>query len=159
MRDEIRKVIQGAASGETVQWQSALTDCALLIERHSLDRYADDIYLQLFSDDSLFGVSLYDDEYKELIQLVLKLMADSREKAAMAAWALGKSYAVEYSPKLIESLRRYLELQNDEVVYQILIALENCGLSEAVPLLVDVSKNIDMKKSAEYAREILGRNQ
>lgn len=159
MRNEIRRVIEGALSDESAQWQSYLADCALLIERHSLNKYTDDTYKQLFSDGTLIEVSLSEEEYKELVRLVVELMVSSRAKAAMAAWALGKTYAVEYSHILVEGLTRYLASRDDEAVYQILIALENCGIDEATPLLVVASNCGDMPKSGPYARDMLERNQ
>jgi HEAT repeat protein len=129
MNDVIDILINDLNTGSFQITQQALSQSALLIERHALNRYDDLIYEQLLPQQ-LLEYKLSDRDFNQLLETLVEMLDHQVEHASSAAWALGKSYSDRVVPKLVEALRKYWQ-SHDEITYQILIALDNYGLEQA----------------------------
>jgi len=148
MSNIIETFIDNLNRGDFQITQQALSQSALLIERHALNRYDDSIYEQLLSQH-LLEYKLSDHEFDQLLEVLVEVLNYQIEHAATAAWALGKSYSDWVVPKLVEALRKYWQ-DNDEITYQILIALDNYGIEQAEGLIGIIATKGKFK-SREFA--------
>lgn len=147
MNDVIETLIDDLNKGDFQITQQALSQSALLIERHALNRYDDSIYEQLLSQH-LLEHKLSDYEFDQLLKSLLEILDHQVEHASTAAWALGKSYSDWVVPKLVEALKKYWQ-DYDEITYQILIALDNYGMEQADGLIGVIAKK-GKTKSREF---------
>jgi hypothetical protein len=134
----------------------ACSDAALLLERHVSNRYDDAMFDEFFGPGDLLDVRFDDKSYDEVIIRLLDVLDRRKACADVAAWAAGKTCDIRLRGRLLDTLRDHASIEEDNLVYQTIIALENFGLDEeVVGLLGEVSTSARMIRSAERAREIL----
>lgn len=155
MKDILRRLTGDLESREFEVWSHAFSDVALLLERHALDRYDDPIYQEAFSTEALLDHFLDQADIDRFTACLVKVLRTEEDRAASAAWALGKTYDAKVSNELSAALEAYIEANNDEVVYQLIIALENCDKEKSSSFIAKLSKSENLNKSAEYAKQVL----
>ena len=136
---------------------NAITSIALLLERMSMSRESDPSYESLLPQ-SLYDHKLSPDEVDALVCAATGILKGDSRFAGSAAWALGKTYSARVVPELIASLGNWQE-HDDFTVYNLLIALENCGgLASARDLVEEIARaGRDKPSSMEFARRIISR--
>jgi HEAT repeat protein len=92
-------------------------------------------------------------EFDEILEVLADVLDHHPRLASTAAFALGKAYSDLAVPRLIAALRRNWQ-EDDELAYQLLIALDNYGLGRAWDLVRQVAKE-GLKKSREFARDLV----
>ncbi|MDP1931681.1 MAG: hypothetical protein Q8L60_09515 [Gammaproteobacteria bacterium] len=155
MSNEFFDLIDDLNSNDTELVETACRDAAILLERHVSKRYDDTEYKELFSNSFLYDFRLNKEGFKRLTDRLLFILETNEHCASIAAWGIGKTNDDSFSQKLIDSLRVYLRKENDEVVYQLIVSLENCGVADGLPLIEEVAITPRLAKSSEYAKGVL----
>ena len=157
MSSDIASLIEETRSQHFETASDAITSIAMLLERVSMSRESDASYESLLPE-SLYRHKLSSNEIDALIQTVIEILNSDSQFAGSAAWALGKTYSARVVPELIASLRHWRE-HDDFTVYNLLIALENCGgLESAWDSIEEISQvGSDKPSSMEFAQRRIAR--
>lgn len=156
MSPEIVNLIEQANSTQHEVAANAVTSMALMLERNTPARDSDANYAALLPD-TLFRHSLSTEESQALIITLSEILRANRQLAGSAAWALGKTNSHEVIAELLAALARWRE-HNGHTVWNLLIAVENCGgLDRARGQVEEIANSADDVDCRELARGMLAR--
>jgi hypothetical protein len=130
-----------------------ITYLGLLLERDAMKRYDDPIYAQLHFPPGWLELKLSRVEFEEIVEVLANVLEQHPKLASTAAFALGKAYSDLAVPRLIAALGSNWQT-DDELAYQLLIALDNHGIAEAADLVRRIAKD-GPKKSREFACDLV----
>ena len=156
MRTAFTELLSDLESADAGVVGKACSDAALLLERHVYHRYGDEMYLELLGNSELLDLELDTNSYNEIVSRLRNILDRRGQCADVAAWAAGKTRDVRLRLSLLCVLRDHDRIEDDNLIYQTIIALENHGLDEEiVDLLQRVSLSQKLVRSSERAIEIL----
>lgn len=153
MATTVKSILEGVRAGGVGTPPETITYLGLLLERHAMERYEDPIYAQLYFPSGWLELKLSRADFDEIVEVLAEVLDHHPRLASTAAFALGKAHSDLAVPCLITALRRSWQ-EDDELAYQLLIALDNFGLERAGDLVRQVAKD-GLKESREFARDLV----
>ena len=155
--DGLRQLFDALVAIDRTTWQPAFSDAAMLVERHARDAYADRSYKELFFSKGLADLVLSHEQYRHLVGELIAILGANDDRAGSAAWALGKTYDKNVCPHLSKRLEAYLRAGDDEVLYQLIVALDNCGIQDGIDLIRQISETTSLPRASKLATKIVSR--
>jgi hypothetical protein len=149
----VKSIVDGVRARGAGTPPETITYLGLLLERHAMKRYGDAIYAQLHFPPGWLELKLTGDEFDEIVEVLVEVLDHHPRLASTAAFALGKAYSDLVVPRLISALHRSWQV-DDELAYQLLIALDNRGIGRAGDLVRQVAKE-GLKRSREFACDLV----
>ncbi len=147
--NEIVERVRTAGAGTPVE---TITYLGLLLERDAMSRYGDPVYDQLLFPPGWLELKLTKQEFGEIVDVLADVLERHPNLASTAAFSLGKAYSDVAVPRLIAALHRHWQT-DDDLAYQLLIALDNYGLDRAADLVRQIAQH-GLRKSREFATDL-----
>lgn len=129
-----------------------ITHLGLLLERASQNRYDDASYSLLTFPDDWLPIRLAASDVRAIVEALADVIDRHPKLASTAAWALGRAFSDPAVPRLRAALERYWQT-DDEIAYQLLIAIDNHGLERSWDLVNRVARE-GLAKSRAFAQDL-----
>lgn len=146
-----------AASDDLVESDYALARLGLLIEKHCQERHADTIYSELGFDEELNNLRLNSAQINQIAKEMVVILMNDPTHAGRAAWSLGKTFDIQFSPDLYVALERYWKT-NDIVTAEIIAAIYFTGYLEDRKYLIEEIARNGSPESRDAAQQALKRS-
>ncbi len=138
------ELVSNIKLGSDSQVTIAIQQAGLLIERYYYE--GQDFSTELI--DTELAMSRIDErDVNSLIDLLLEVASNSDSFQSAAIWAIGKSRRADVVPRIIDIVKYSC---NDDVIYQSMIALEDCDIKSAWSFIESIA-NSSLPKSKDFA--------
>jgi hypothetical protein len=155
MDSSLTALVENIVSRTSEKQDEALTQLAMLLEKNTNPCNIADFYESMLPEE-LLHIEMSSEDQRELLREVARNVPDAPQVASQFMWAIGKAREQVALEALDQSLGRHPEwIESPEVVYQALIALDNCLDEEQGKMSAEVKRMLNSESIIKLVKHAI----